>query len=212
MVEQRRRPGKHAQSEPPRLDGRRLHRCRRPCLTTGRLHSSHTVTRHSRRRSPKSTAPAVALDQRQKRMAPGGTTGDDDDVESANGTDGLRARFEANLRDVQGRTITAVDYWDTHNFGAEPAPWDYGNWHHAVMGVQLTTGGGPVAVTWTSTFFPYGVEVARPDRRPPGHGRGWPTTSRPGRQEQPVGPALGIAGSRHGVSVGTHRAGTDPAG
>jgi len=52
-----------------------------------------------------------------------------------------------------------VDYWDVHNFGPEPAPWDYGDWHHAVMGVELGTDLGPVTVTWTDTFYPYGVEV-----------------------------------------------------
>ncbi|BCB75019.1 hypothetical protein GCM10022251_75840 [Phytohabitans flavus] len=40
-----------------------------------------------------------------------------------------------------------------------PARWDYGDWHHAVMGVQLGTDQGPATVTWTDTFFPYGVEV-----------------------------------------------------
>lgn len=39
------------------------------------------------------------------------------------------------------------------------AEWDFGDWHHAVMGVQLTTDAGPVTVIWTATFFPYGVEV-----------------------------------------------------
>jgi hypothetical protein len=52
-----------------------------------------------------------------------------------------------------------VDYWDVHNFGSEPPPWDYGDWHHAVMGVELGTDRGPVTVTWTDTFHPYGVEV-----------------------------------------------------
>lgn len=52
-----------------------------------------------------------------------------------------------------------VDYWDIHNFGPEPAPWDYGDWHHAVMGVELGTDLGPVTITWTDTFYPYGVEV-----------------------------------------------------
>jgi hypothetical protein len=55
--------------------------------------------------------------------------------------------------------VLAVDYWDIHNFGPEPAEWDYGDWHHAVMGVQLRTDAGPVTVTWTATFYPYGVEV-----------------------------------------------------
>jgi hypothetical protein len=52
-----------------------------------------------------------------------------------------------------------VDYWDVHTFGPEPAQWDYGDWHHAVMGVELGTDLGPVTVTWTDTFHPYGVEV-----------------------------------------------------
>jgi hypothetical protein len=80
-------------------------------------------------------------------------------VATENEVDRSRSRFEAKLRDLRGRRLTAVDYWDVHNFGAEPAPWDYGDWHHAVMGVQLSTDLGPVTVTWTSTFYPYGVEV-----------------------------------------------------
>lgn len=52
-----------------------------------------------------------------------------------------------------------MDYWDIHNFGSEPAKWDYDTWHHAVMGVQLATDHGPVTITWTNTFHPYGVEV-----------------------------------------------------
>jgi hypothetical protein len=63
------------------------------------------------------------------------------------------------LTDLRGRRLTAVDYWDIHNFGPDPAPWDHGDWHHAVMGVQLDTDQGPVTVTWTGTFYPYGVEV-----------------------------------------------------
>jgi hypothetical protein len=70
-----------------------------------------------------------------------------------------RDRFEQRLHDLRGRRLTSVDYWDVHNFGSEPAPWDYGDWHHAVLGVQLGTDAGPVTVTWTSTFYPYGVEV-----------------------------------------------------
>lgn len=37
--------------------------------------------------------------------------------------------------------------------------WDHGDWHHAVMGVGLTTRTGPASVLWTSTFHEYGVEV-----------------------------------------------------
>jgi hypothetical protein len=69
------------------------------------------------------------------------------------------ATFEAKVQSLVGRRIVAVDYWDIHNFGSEPAVWDYDDWHHAVMGVQLTTDTGPVTVTWTNTFYPYGAEV-----------------------------------------------------
>lgn len=69
------------------------------------------------------------------------------------------AKFEAKVQMLVGRRITAVDYWDIHQFGPESARWDYGDWHHAVMGVQLSTDAGPVTVTWTNTFHPYGVEV-----------------------------------------------------
>lgn len=70
-----------------------------------------------------------------------------------------RASFEAKVQSLVGRRILAVDYWDIHNFGSEPARWDFGDWHHAVMGVQFSTDGGPITVTWTNTFHPYGVEL-----------------------------------------------------
>jgi hypothetical protein len=70
-----------------------------------------------------------------------------------------RTTFEGKVRTLEGLRIQAVDYWDIHNFGPEPARWDYRDWHHAVMGVQLATNAGPVTVTWTNTFHPYGVEV-----------------------------------------------------
>jgi hypothetical protein len=70
-----------------------------------------------------------------------------------------RATFEGKVRTLEGLRIQAVDYWDIHNFGPEPARWDYGDWHHAVMGVQLATDARPMTVTWTNAFYPYGVEV-----------------------------------------------------
>ncbi|MGI5241778.1 hypothetical protein [Dactylosporangium sp. CA-139066] len=73
--------------------------------------------------------------------------------------DDVRRRFNDSVRGLRGRRLTAVDYWDVYNYGPDPAVWDYGDWHHAVMGVQLGTDLGPVTVTWTSTFYPYGVEV-----------------------------------------------------
>ncbi|WP_410593974.1 hypothetical protein [Amycolatopsis sp. lyj-23] len=73
--------------------------------------------------------------------------------------DDPRARFDASLNGLLGRRISAVDYWDVHNFASEPARWDYGSWHHAVMGVGLVADAGPATVTWTDTFYTYGVEV-----------------------------------------------------
>src|SRR5690349_12505182 len=70
-----------------------------------------------------------------------------------------RPRFEEKLQGLQGRRLVAVDYWDIHNSSPEPARWDYGDWHHAVMGGGIITASGPVAVTWTSTVRRYGVEV-----------------------------------------------------
>ncbi len=84
---------------------------------------------------------------------------DHQNVVTEHDVDGSRGRFDGTLRALRGRRLTAVDYWDVHNFDSEPAPWDYGDWHHAVMGVQLGTDLGPVTLTWTSTFYPYGVEV-----------------------------------------------------
>lgn len=58
----------------------------------------------------------------------------------------------------------AVDYWDLHDEDPGPARWDHGDWHHAVMGVGLGTDAGPVTITWTNAFFPYGVEVFHDQR------------------------------------------------
>ncbi|MCA2217659.1 hypothetical protein [Jidongwangia harbinensis] len=80
-------------------------------------------------------------------------------MRSANRPADGRAAFEAKLTDLRGRCLTAVEYWDVHNFASEPAEWDYGDWHHAVMGIQLRTDQGPVTLTWTAAFYPYGVEV-----------------------------------------------------
>ncbi|MEV1056697.1 hypothetical protein AB0I92_05565 [Micromonospora chalcea] len=80
-------------------------------------------------------------------------------MKKVRGADGQRGRIEGKLRDLRGRRLTSVDYWNVHDFGPNRAPWDYGDWHHAVMGVQLGTDLGSVAVTPTNTVYPYGVEV-----------------------------------------------------
>src|SRR5690606_23404973 len=69
-----------------------------------------------------------------------------------------REDFDRRIASLVGRRIESVAYWDVH-LGDAPRVWDFGDWHHAVMGVDLGTDHGPVAVLWTSTFYPYGVEV-----------------------------------------------------
>ncbi|GHG32078.1 MULTISPECIES: hypothetical protein [Amycolatopsis] len=80
-------------------------------------------------------------------------------MERMDEADDARVAFEARLSGLVGRRVLGVDYWDVHNFASEPVRWDYGSWHHAVMGVGLVTDAGPAAVTWTGTFYTYGVEV-----------------------------------------------------
>ncbi len=73
--------------------------------------------------------------------------------------DAARLAFEDDVRRLVGRTLKGVQYWDVHNYSDASRVWDFGNWHHAVMGVELMTDTGPFTVTWTNRFFPYGVEV-----------------------------------------------------
>lgn len=95
----------------------------------------------------------------RKYGAPGRVAEEDHRVEPTNEVNDPRARFETRLSGLRGRRILTVDYWDVHNFASEPARWDYGNWHHAVMGVGIVTDAGPATITWTGTFHTYGVEV-----------------------------------------------------
>jgi hypothetical protein len=67
--------------------------------------------------------------------------------------------YEAKAARLVGTHVHGVTYWDIHNYSDEPQTWDYGDWHHAVMGLELGTDRGPVTVTTTNTFFPYGVEA-----------------------------------------------------
>lgn len=70
-----------------------------------------------------------------------------------------RDEFDRKTSELTGARLHHVEYWDVHNFGDTSREWDYGDWHHAVMGVQLKTHTGPVSVLWTNTFHSYGVEV-----------------------------------------------------
>lgn len=70
-----------------------------------------------------------------------------------------RILYDSKAATLVGRRVLEVRYWDVDNFADEPRTWDYHDWHHAVMGVELRTDRGPSCVLWTNTFFPYGVEV-----------------------------------------------------
>ena len=48
-----------------------------------------------------------------------------------------RAHFYSKAAALVGRRVLEVRYWDVHNFSDEPNTWDYGDWHHAVMGVEV---------------------------------------------------------------------------
>lgn len=69
-----------------------------------------------------------------------------------------RESHERAVADLVGRRVLGVTYWDVHDFG-HGQDWDFGDWHLAVMGVELTTDRGPVTVTWDDTFYPYGAEL-----------------------------------------------------
>lgn len=65
-----------------------------------------------------------------------------------------RIAFERTATGLIGDHIVDVRYSDVYNFGPDPDPWDHGDWHHAVMGVELMLGSGPVSIIWTDTFHP----------------------------------------------------------
>lgn len=72
-----------------------------------------------------------------------------------------RARYEHVCAELVGRRISQVTYWHLHGFGNGPPEWDFGDWHHAEVEVELLTDAGPYTVTWTPTFDDYGIEILR---------------------------------------------------
>lgn len=115
-------------------------------------------------------------------------------VPRAQDVDAAKREFEHKAADLVGQRVAAVDYWDIHNFSEEARTWDYGDWHHAVMGVELTTSSGPRSILWTNTFFEYGVEVFPEPigahlRLGPEGPEGWSVTAHAlwqARAEQPI--------------------------
>ena len=71
----------------------------------------------------------------------------------------MRIQYDSQAAALVGRRLRAVRYWGLPSFGGQAPAWDYGDWHHAVMGVELLTDQGPACVLWSSTFYSHGVEV-----------------------------------------------------
>ncbi len=131
-------------------------------------------------------------------------------------TDGgsaAREQYERKTAALVGQRILSATYWDIHNFAEEPRTWDYGDWHHAVMGVEFVTDTGTSSILWTNTFFPYGVEVF-PEPisrhlllRPQGP-EGWPVGDHPFWQSRVGSPIRGTATFWEVIEVGPgHRLG-----
>ncbi len=123
-----------------------------------------------------------------------------------------RADYDRKTASLVGLRIEGVEYWDVQNFGDEPREWDHGNWHHAVMGVGLTTSVGPVSALWTTTFYPYGVEVfhdpmtsfLRQDEYGP---EGWAVTDHPEWQSRAGEPITAAATRWERFELGPGRTG-----
>ncbi|GAA1732034.1 hypothetical protein [Aeromicrobium alkaliterrae] len=91
-----------------------------------------------------------------------------------------RADFYRRAGLLTGRTLRSVQYWDVLIEGSKNPRWDFGDWHHVEMGVELETDVGPVTITWSNAFFPYGVDVFDGPMR----------THFVGHSLTPIGPAL----------------------
>lgn len=121
-----------------------------------------------------------------------------------------RLRYERKTSALVGQRIRAVTYWDVHSLSEEPRSWDYGDWHHAVMGVELATDAGKVTVLWTDTFFAYGVEVfPEPISRhlilSADGPEGWPVESHPRWRSRLGSPVLATATYWVEIEVGPAR-------
>lgn len=125
-----------------------------------------------------------------------------------------RHRYKRMMSALVGQRILSVTYWDVHNFDDGPRTWDYGDWHHAVMGVELVTDRGPVSVVWTDTFFPYGIEVfPEPISNHLGLGsegpEGWPVETHDHWRSRVGSPFLGTAIFWERIDVGPARRSSD---
>jgi hypothetical protein len=133
-----------------------------------------------------------------------------DAVARAQDVPAAKAHFERKLEALVGQVVASVAYWDIHNWGDEPRTWDYGEWHHAVMGVELMTNVGRQTIIWTDTFFPYGVEVfpdpiAQHLRLAPEGPEGWQVETYPEWRARSHGPVVGTATFWEHFDVGPAR-------
>lgn len=76
-----------------------------------------------------------------------------------------RGRFDAVVTGLVGRTIESVINRDLAAVYGRPRRWDYGEWHHAVMGVEFGTDRGPVSLVagehWDVSSAPPGDTLLR---------------------------------------------------
>lgn len=72
---------------------------------------------------------------------------------------GIRDAYIARTRTLIGQTVEAVRYVQLGTSDVADTPWDFEDWHHAEVGVDLATSLGKTCITWTDAFYPYGVDV-----------------------------------------------------
>ncbi|HVX47352.1 MAG TPA: hypothetical protein VHC49_25895 [Mycobacteriales bacterium] len=109
-----------------------------------------------------------------------------------------RRDFEAEFAQLVGRRLRRIRYWDIPHDAADPRIWDHGDWHHAVMGVELDTDAGPYFLTWSSRFYPYDVELFTGTAAEhlvlgPGGPEGWPVETNAHWVRRLAGPITGTA-------------------
>ncbi|MEV4249133.1 hypothetical protein AB0J63_37670 [Streptosporangium canum] len=71
-----------------------------------------------------------------------------------------RTEYEAVVGRLVGRQIEKATYYGLHDYNEHIEDWDYGDWHHPVMGVELTMmDAGVYSAVWGSSFTHYGLEI-----------------------------------------------------
>jgi hypothetical protein len=61
---------------------------------------------------------------------------------------------------MRGRRISQVRYYGLYLLSETAADWDFGDWHHPLMGVELVLEPeDPYSVIWSSTFAQYDLGI-----------------------------------------------------